>query len=474
MNKYDKAFIVILIIFIALNLSFSLNITPSTDEIIYLLMGKYFASFVTHIYGFYEFIRPPLLSFLLSPLFVIGVHNIAIFYVYNTFLMSLVLLVVYLLLKHLVRDKLIILFTMLMIITNYLFIQFSSRIFTSFLSSGFTLLALLILLKKGINNKSLFISGLILGISFITRFTQGVMYGSLLIILGIIAIKKKQLREFLKPVYLTLGFIIPIAIYQLFLLYLHLSIFTVLMHASLTVKQSTWFYHGSILYYFKYLLLYASIPLFLAIINIFQEIKHFNIENKIVVYTLMLYLLLMLSYYSFLMPSKQYRYITDYFLVIFVLSARAIDHMKNKKIALSIVSIFIVISLGITMSRLPIAIHKDYSFIDPLVNNETLVDTNIPLVAIRYPQIILSLDWRAINHNIKTISNNPEIVIHGWYKSRYRFRNKPKRIVVVMDYDMPCPPSEYSYRDNLNNYLLSNNYSLIYNKSIYVYIKEFS
>src|SRR3989338_2229299 len=144
------------------------------DTAVYVGMGKYLFSFGTA--GFWEAARPPVLPILLGAAWRLGDPVIA---GRTIALLSSIGCVIftYLIGKRLLgrREGII---AALLLSTTHVFIQYASVPLTDILSAFFGLIALYLFLEN-----QHWAAGMVLGVSFLTRFYQGIIFGVLAIIL---------------------------------------------------------------------------------------------------------------------------------------------------------------------------------------------------------------------------------------------------------------------------------------------------
>ncbi|MCD6590035.1 hypothetical protein J7K74_02520 [Candidatus Woesearchaeota archaeon] len=533
-----KKEVLISIIFLALLLGiihFSVYpsvIYPWTDEIIYVGMAKYFTgSLGPSISGFYELMRPPLLSFFYSPLYLLGIVrevdinnleglNIETFriplYTYNYLLNLASIVVIFSLILFLggykekkIKEKRLLLLSAILVLIYFMFnkiyINYGERILPDPLSEGLTLLALLLIaINKPLTKTSkksymtMFVSGVLFGLAFLTRFNQLLLFMAfiLLLLLEVFILlmqnkKKKATRILLLIIALLLGFTIPFMLYSLFLRSIHASIFEVLEKASEVVRQDSSLFPGSPIYYLKELILTVPGIFLLLIFGIFHKtnIKEKKwAEKRIIIQAISLYVLILLIYLSFFFPLKIYRYLFSILPGIIVLSGIIMyEILKNIKRSVVYKIFFALFSLllivNIISSAMIIRWHtvknedyiKDIEFIVQSLKSMNIssenyvIFTNKVELGMYLKNTVIYIRWWCQKRALELILNNSK-EIEG-YAELYPLLDihSGYKVVPIIDYSIPVLADEEEKRQEIKEFLEKKFGVYAYSGNIYVY-----
>ena len=323
MVKTEKILIIIILIFAFLSSISLFNYRLIWwDEAVYIGIGKYLYSNGT--IGLFEQIRPLLLPVLLGAFWYIGIDPlisgrimillVSLFNIYLTYLIG----------KKVFNSKIAILSSLFLAFTP-LYYNYSHLLLTGMLSTTFALISVYFFIKER-NFKNISISSFFLGISFLTRFPQG-----LLLLPYFIFLTYK--REFKNAISLLTIFLLTISPYLIFNFLMYGSIFKPFIKASNIISEYYWLYSASPLFYFKELFFQNFLFIFAlpSFYYIFKERKGTLIS------------LILISYFVFfsIIVHKELRYSLIFLPYLCLLSSKGIFSLKTKKILI----IFLLIPL---------------------------------------------------------------------------------------------------------------------------------
>lgn len=292
------------------------------DTHIYIGMAKFIAS--SGQTGIYESFRPPLHPLLLSLFEYLKFPLLTTGKVLDLILSIIVIAQLYYLTKKLFNKKTAVLASLIFSLTP-IFTHHTGFVLTEPLALVLTLLALQILLKE---NPSHFAAGLTAALAFLTKFPQGILLPVFIIFIIHKTYKKQptftttfQTAIFPLVKFIT-GFLIPTLPYLYFNYIQYQNPFFPFIEGSKIITTSTFAYAQGHFFYFTTFL--SENPLF---IFSFVYLLYF-IKNKL--YRQPLHLLLTLlfiltiSYFSFVVPRKELRYLTTLLPILAILASVAI------------------------------------------------------------------------------------------------------------------------------------------------------
>ncbi|MBN2423117.1 glycosyltransferase family 39 protein [Candidatus Woesearchaeota archaeon] len=306
---HDKIFLIILILFFFIKLTAAL-LKPHQllwDEAVYIGMGKYLFSGGT--IGLWENIRPVALPFILGLFWKTGTDVILLGEILEAVFASCCIIMVYLIGCETFNKKTALGASILLVFTP-IFFFYSSFILTGIPSTFFALLAIFCFIKE-----KEFIAGIFTGISFLFRFTQGLLILSFLCFLAFNSFKTKKVIFLKKAIKITSAMsltILPLLVFNMYL-YPNENILIPLTKAAehqdsivnkVIIPENKLSYLYNLVYYpLEYV---KSNFLFIFLISgVFYFIKQdFNKRNTRMVFTVML---IYLSYFTYI-SHKQLRF----------------------------------------------------------------------------------------------------------------------------------------------------------------------
>jgi len=286
--EFNKFFFVSLLYFALLTLFIILgkrNFWP--DEGIYVALGKYIFSNGT--YGLFEPFRPFLLPIILGILWKLGLNPLVFGYAFE-FLMALTCIIVTWKITEKFFGKKYALISCIFILTNIQFIINSTRILADVPALAFAIISVYFFM-----NKKYFLSGVFSGISFMTRFTYGVLPVIIIVIYLFESIYYNKPKRFktkirnrkdlfkkglFETIELFIGFIIVTLPYFIYSKIFYGSFTWTLKSADALVKGYAWFaeYSGFFIYLKK---MFVGMPLILlSILGIFYFFMFVLLDRK--------------------------------------------------------------------------------------------------------------------------------------------------------------------------------------------------
>ncbi|MCK5107132.1 MAG: glycosyltransferase family 39 protein [Nanoarchaeota archaeon] len=318
------------------------------DATIYISMSKYLLTFGK--LGFYELIRPPFFSLTMGVLWLFGIKSTVAGHIIVISSTILSIFLVYLISKEIFSKKNAIIPTLLFAIAPTL-VFFGSRVLNDNFSMSISFLAIYLFIKK----KSLFLIGIIIGLSTLIRFPNMLLMAAigLFFIFELITNQKKnKSKEFInlikKCIFLFLGFLIILTPYLIFNNINFGNPIEPFRQASETIHIVSQSINEGILYYPTNLLL-DSIFIIFSLCAIFFLFKQKINKNK-PLWLLLITSTLFFVYYS-TVGHKETRYMLIIYPYIFLLSYYGLSQLFNKlklkpnlkKIILSIILILCIL-----------------------------------------------------------------------------------------------------------------------------------
>ncbi len=328
----EKFLIIIILIFAFLSLFSLFNYhLVWWDEAVYVGMGKYIYS--NGSIGIFEEIRPLILPIFLGFFWVVNIDPLISGRVLILFSTLLNIYLVYLIGKKLFDPKIGIFASLLLAFTP-LFYNYSFLSLTGIFSTTFALLSIYFFIHER-NLKNISLSAFFLGISFLTRFPQGIILICFLIFL----LYKKEFKNIIS---LLMVFLLTISPYLIFNFLQYGSIFEPFIKASEIITDYGWLYSGSPLFYIKELFFQNFLLLF-ALVSpyyIFKEKKGTPI---------FLILVSFIIFFSIII-HKELRYSLIFLPYLCLLSSKTIFSLKLTERTKNILMVLFLIFLFLNFS----------------------------------------------------------------------------------------------------------------------------
>jgi 4-amino-4-deoxy-L-arabinose transferase-like glycosyltransferase len=276
---------------------------PWWDATVYLGMARYVHS--GGLYGAWEFFRPPLWPLILSPFASFGPMALEVVAKVITTIASLGVIYITYKIGQKYSDRAGLVAAVLLASATP-FLQFSTIPMTEILSLFFVMSAFLALL-----NRRVYISGVLAGLAFLTRFPTGII----ILVLGIILLKvfletgdvKTKILSFVRQeLLLGLGFATILVPYLVSNYLLYGDIFSPLIAGSGMITQYLWLYQGDWFFYIKKIFIFNPLLFIIPVGLIVGVIARFKKQSLLVASTILLFVLPLLYFSS--QPHKEFRY----------------------------------------------------------------------------------------------------------------------------------------------------------------------
>ena len=271
------------------------------DSHVYIGIGKYIYS--SGEIGMWESFRPLLHPLILGFFWKIGFNPIFIGKILDVIYSLLIVFLTYKISDKIFNATTAIVSSLILSLTS-LFIMFTGLILSDLPAMVFGLLGIFLVIENDGKKWKLWVAGICLSLSLLTRFPQGIWFAALFVILLLhkeeIATKIKKLSVF------TLGFIPPIFPYLLFNYGRYGSALEPFRAGSWIVTTATWVYENGVTYYFTDFFL--SLPIFLfffVYLYYFWKEKLWKVKGHLL---LVLVCLLTIIYFLYV-PRKEPRYL---------------------------------------------------------------------------------------------------------------------------------------------------------------------
>ncbi len=404
------------------------------DSHVYIGIGKYI--FSQGKLGIWESFRPLIHPFILGLFWKLGINPFIIGKILDIILSTIAIYLLYLVAKNIFDEKIALLSAAIFSLTP-LFIIFSGLILTEPLAIVLGLLALLILLQTPHTFKlhqhpwHLLCAGFLLALSFLTKFPQGIWFGTIFLIL---TTKPEPLIQKIKTLLpLTLGFLLPLIPYLLLNYHLYHNPLEPFIQGSKIVETATWLYGSGISYYF--IRLFLALPIYLFFwyyLYLFHTEQQWKTWQKNV---LLCIPLLTLIYFLYV-PRKETRYLVTVLPLFAIMSAYAITKIYNnlKKQTKPLITPHALITLCLIMILLPLPITLHFQHpptfekeINDIITQNQIngtILTSDPAFVSFLNQRIITLD--GIEYAAK---------IYSQEKTHYQ-------LLFINNCDLSCPPND--------------------------------
>lgn len=406
------------------------------DSHVYIVIGKYI--FSQGNIGMWESFRPLIHPFILGLIWKLNLSPLIVGKILDLTISLIVIYLTYFITHKIFQEnkhhKNIALLSALIFSITPNFIIFTGLILTEPLAILFGLLAIIVIINYEQKNKQsihLFLAGIFLSLSFLTKFPQGLWFASVIIVYSF---RKIELQQKIKQLtLLTIGFILPVIPYLILNYILYNNPFEPFITGSWIVTTSTWLYKSGFSYYFITLFLETPIFLFTIIyLYYFTKEKHFNDSLKLI--TLLIPILTFI--YFLTVPRKEIRYLVTILPFLTIITSYTIikiyQHLKQKKktflttkgfIALCIILIMIPIPFGLAFERQPTFKTEINELITIYNINGTILTSD--------PAFVSYLNLRIVT--LDGMEFAPQIYTNQ--KNKYQ-------LIFINDCDLNCAPTD--------------------------------
>jgi hypothetical protein len=340
------------------------------DEGVYAGMARFFATGGRA--GYFEYIRPLLLPFLLSPLQYLQIDPLITGRILGLMLTIGAILIIYAISRtHFGKDAAK--YSMLLFAASSSVIFFGGTILTDVLVFAIALAAASFAWRE-----KWFIAGCILGVAFLLKFPV-IILGVPIFFLLII----RHRMKFIKPaIYFCLGIIIFAAPYLIFNAVYYAGpiierITRPLIDASLILQNETWIYEKASLWKYGLFLILLELPIVVSFI--LGWVKSRQKEKMLFLFFTLCATAFML-YFSCYVARLDYRYMLSVIPFLAVLGGKGIERSVNKSwkaiipiAAIALIFVIIMLSLGIAKTTAHISTSNDIVFTNA---GQVLLKTN--------------------------------------------------------------------------------------------------
>ncbi len=411
------------------------------DSAVYLGMGKYIFSLGK--VGFWEPARPLILPLFLGFFWRSGLNAIVFGRILIVFFSVGCLYLTYLIGRKVFNEKVGVIATFLLAFSPS-FLLYSSSVLTGIPSTFFALLSVYLLIHK-----RYFLSGLFIGLGFMTRFLQLFV---LLILLLYLMVEKKKIRNLTR-----LGYGLALAVVPYLILNslsyknaIYPFIFQVFMS-----RYTGWIYHEGLSFYFISLLKESFLVLFLVVGIVAILIKRRSKQ--------MMIMGIFLSFFIFynLIAHKEVRFVLTFlpymYLIVSFGILKGFDNIrKEKDMMYFVILVFGVIWVVQVATQFEVPTYREYPEFEGYLREKEIegeVWISNPIFAVDFNNKVDELIYYPI-YNSKKI----EVI-----KERI---NEAKHILIDTCDILSCPPNDGSCFERTNEFLglLRNRFELVYYK----------
>lgn len=399
------------------------------DSHVYIGMGKYL--FSQGKIGIWETFRPLIHPLIIGSFWNLGFDPIFTGKIIDLFLSLVAVFLTYLLGKKIFDEKTALIGAGIFSLTP-LFVMFTGLILTEPLAISLGLLGLLIIFKK----ESIFAflcGGILLSLSFLTKFPQGIIFGAVTIAL---LFKKERIMLKIKLLSsLTCGFIIPLIPYFILNHQLYGNLLEPLLLGNWIVTTAGWLYGSGIFYYLTHFFLTLPIYLFFFVyLYYFIREKQYPSNEKT---TLLLIVILTITYFEYV-PRKETRYLVTILPFLGLMAASAIikiyERIKESKTKIIKPRAYVILCTLLIIIYIPTAIYFEPAPDFQHEIKEVIANHNINgLIISSDPSFVSFLD-------------NPLKILSGmeFAQQIYDTNKKDYQLLFVNTCDLICAPEDSS------------------------------
>jgi len=440
--RKHKVFVLILLLFFIVKI-YSIFIVHDIwwDSSVFLGMGKYIYSFSE--VGLWESSRPLVWPLVLGFFWKIGLDAVFFGKLLMILFSSGILILTYLT-AHEVFNKKVALVSSLFLALSSTFFLFNNILHTEIVSTFFALFGSYLFIKKHYN-----LSGLLLGIAFMTRFFQLLVFVALSLILFYLFMKKKIPYRIL--FYFSLFFLIPVIPYLILNYILYNNPLHPFILQSFMSQFTGWVFFQPFYFYFVNLVKENILVLFsvLALLFIFRKPEFKKMYIAIVfLFIFIPYNLVAHKEMRLLIPALPFLYIlTSYGLFYFIGLFK-----RNKNIILSLLLLTFLI---LSVPNLRFDTYEDN--LDPFYDyvKNTQIDDGL---------------WISNPAFIAFSSEKAELIYFPLYNSEKIDQLGSDILdaehILLNTCDIPCPPSDSSCEQKSEGFisLLKSKFNLVYSE----------
>ncbi len=407
------------------------------DSHVYIGIGKYIFSHGQ--LGIWESFRPPIWPFILGLLWKLHLNPFIVGKLLDLIFSILIIYLTYRIARTQFCETIALVSALICSLTP-LFIFFTGLILTEPLAMVFGLWGIYLIIqifsqkKQPLNHAlpkklNLFFSGVLLSLSFLTKFPQGIWFGCTFLLL---LFQKEQWKEKLKTILIhSSGFLLIVIPYLWLNYHIYGNPFQAFIEGSRIVETSTWLYGSGFTFYVKEF--FFTLPIYLfswytLYLGYKDKIYHES-------YKLLLFIIPLLTILYFLyVPRKETRYLVTILPFLAILCAYAIIHihntLKQQQKPLITPSAFIILTALLIILSLPDVLYIEQP---PIFEKEIKIaihQYNITgTILTSDPAFVSFLDHRIVT--LDGIKYAP--IVYQQQKNQYQ-------LLFMNDCDLPCPP----------------------------------
>ncbi len=407
------------------------------DSHVYIGIGKYIFSHGQ--LGIWESFRPLIWPFILGLFWKLHFNPFIIGKLLDLIFSLIVIYLTYRI-AHSLFSETIALWSAAICSLTPLFIFFTGLILTEPLAMVFGLIGIYLFIQplnpennttnhSSTDSFNLFFSGVFLGLSFLTKFPQGIWFGCTFLIIVVQQELGKQKRNNLLTH--SCGFLLIVIPYLLLNYHLYGNPFKAFIEGSKIVETSTWLYGSGFTFYFTQF--FWNVPIYLftgyAIYVGYKE-KIYTQPQKLLLILISIFTILYFLY----VPRKETRYLVTILPFLAILCSYAIIHiyqkLKNQPKPLITPLAFIILCCLLIFLSLP-----DVIYIEQPPRFDTEIKTAIHqynitgTILTSDPSFVSFLDHRIVT--LDGIKYAP--IIYQRQKNQYQ-------LLFMNDCDLPCSP----------------------------------
>jgi 4-amino-4-deoxy-L-arabinose transferase-like glycosyltransferase len=428
----DRPLFFILLLSLLVRLFYlSLNHPLWWDSHVYIGMAKYIYS--SGNLGIWEAFRPLIHPILLGSFWKLGFNTIFIGKLLDLIFSLTSIYLTYLVGKKIFNKNTGLIAALILSITS-VFLMFTGLIQTEPLAITFSLLGIYFFADYHKLYK-LFLAGIFLALTFLTKFPQGLFFASVMIVL---LLRKEKLLFKFKQLFITgIGFTITVLPYLIFNYYRYPQMMEPFTSGSWIVNTATWMYGTGITFYLTQFFLHHWIYLFFfAYIYYFFKEKQYHDANKT---NLVLIIILFLAYFSFQVARKEVRYLIGAIPLMAILVAysliRIYHKLKKENIPYIRPIAFIVLCTIITVVHIPTTLHFEEVPTFEKEMLESIEKYNITGAIVSSDPAFISY----VNNKLIILSSG---MVYG--PQIYQMNKGKYQLLYLNDCDLICAPNDQS------------------------------
>ncbi len=438
-NKYPLS-VILTISFLVRIVYLSFDYSLWWDSHVYLSMGKYF--FSGGEIGFWEQFRPPLYPLLLGLFWKIGFNFVLAGKIIDIILSLIAIILVYKISERYFPAQAAGMAALLFGLTPF-FIVFTGILLADPLALVLGLIGIWFLMY---NHKGLylFLGGMFLGLSFLTRFPQGIWFAAAsFVLLFSLASWKEKGKQLLS---LTGGFFIIIVPYLIINSIVYHNPFLPFASGTWIVTTATWLYGSGLFFYFIEFSFKNPIYLF------FFVYVYFFITRKLwkeQIHQLIFSIALVTFLYFLTVPRKEVRYLATAlpFLAMGVgyTLYQIYNHLKQSPKPIVTPQFFIVLCILFVIIPLPVFLNVEQGpdFAND-IERVVYTQSRSGIIISSSPEYTSFLEEKAVTLN--GLEYAPTI---------YEQNKNNRKAVIINDCDFPCAPEDTACQEKRQQFISS-------------------